>query len=252
MDPFSFGLSAGQSVLNFGSNMLQNYHNKQMAQYQNDWNLEMWNRQNEYNSPRETMNRLVDAGINPRAYQQIGQFANAGQPQPAAPRSKISELSAFQSVARQGLENELLSEKVKQAKEDTHLKGLLSSKAYSDNAMKKLQYIITSLTNGMLPDPTMIAHYIGVGDGHRTEPAYLHSDLYKYIQSGTTTHPYLRKGELGNLLQAAGVDLRKFESALKEIEIKDYDKFGIRGNSDWVNLGRYLGSVLKRYFNIKL
>lgn len=64
----------------------------QLAEHQNQYNTEMWNKQNEYNSPAATMQRLVQAGINPRAYQQIGQFANAGTPAPAAtPEQKMRE-----------------------------------------------------------------------------------------------------------------------------------------------------------------
>lgn len=39
--------------------------NKELAQYQYSKDLEMWNRQNEYNSPSEAMERFREAGINP-------------------------------------------------------------------------------------------------------------------------------------------------------------------------------------------
>lgn len=73
--------------------MTREYNQSQMnlAKYQNQYNEEMWNKQNEYNSPEATMKRLVEAGINPRAYQQIGQFANAGSPLPAStPEQKMA------------------------------------------------------------------------------------------------------------------------------------------------------------------
>ena len=74
--------------------LTQEYNKGQMdlAKFQNDYNTEMWNKQNEYNSPEATMQRLTEAGINPRAYQQIGQFANAGTPAPSAsPEQKMAE-----------------------------------------------------------------------------------------------------------------------------------------------------------------
>lgn len=65
---------------------------KELAQSQNEYNTQLWHMQNEYNSPKATMQRLVEAGINPRAYQQIGQFANAGAPAPAStPEQKMRE-----------------------------------------------------------------------------------------------------------------------------------------------------------------
>ena len=76
-----------------------NEANRQLAQQQNDFNMQMWQKQNEYNSPEATMQRLVEAGINPRAYQQIGQFANASQPHKAerpeydSPLGKLAKFS---------------------------------------------------------------------------------------------------------------------------------------------------------------
>lgn len=37
----------------------------QLAQYQNSWNLEQWNRQNDYNTPLAQMERYREAGLNP-------------------------------------------------------------------------------------------------------------------------------------------------------------------------------------------
>lgn len=42
-----------------------NAANLKLAQYQNDWNLAQWNRQNAYNSPAAQRARFEEAGINP-------------------------------------------------------------------------------------------------------------------------------------------------------------------------------------------
>ena len=42
--------------------------NKELAQYQNQLNIDSWNMQNQYNSPRAQMARLREAGINPDLY----------------------------------------------------------------------------------------------------------------------------------------------------------------------------------------
>lgn len=39
--------------------------NKELAFQQNEWNLQQWNRQNDYNTPLAQMQRYRDAGINP-------------------------------------------------------------------------------------------------------------------------------------------------------------------------------------------
>lgn len=81
----------------------ENKANAELSKSQNQFNLDMWNRQNEYNSPEATMKRLVEAGINPRAYQQIGQFANASQPHKAETynyKSPMASLAKFAEKAQ--------------------------------------------------------------------------------------------------------------------------------------------------------
>lgn len=51
--------------------------NKELAYKQNEWNLEQWQRENEYNSPENQIELLKKAGLNPNLYG--GQGATAGQ-----------------------------------------------------------------------------------------------------------------------------------------------------------------------------
>lgn len=56
-----------------------------LAEYQNQWNLDQWNRENEYNSPVAQMARYQEAGLNPNLiYGQ--QNLSAGSPQAANAR----------------------------------------------------------------------------------------------------------------------------------------------------------------------
>lgn len=50
-----------------------NKANRELAQYQNEWNLAQWNRQNAYNTPAAQRQRYEDAGINP--YFALGNIA---------------------------------------------------------------------------------------------------------------------------------------------------------------------------------
>lgn len=61
----SIGTPVLGSVANFLSNRNTNQSNERMQQRQNAWNLEMWNRNNEYNTPAAQMQRLQAAGLNP-------------------------------------------------------------------------------------------------------------------------------------------------------------------------------------------
>lgn len=50
---------------NIVSTAMTNQANERMQQQQNAWNLEMWNRNNEYNSPAAQLQRMKAAGLNP-------------------------------------------------------------------------------------------------------------------------------------------------------------------------------------------
>lgn len=51
--------------------------NKQLAEYSYSKDLEMWNRQNDYNSPLSQMNRYKEAGLNPNLIYGQGTSGNA-------------------------------------------------------------------------------------------------------------------------------------------------------------------------------
>ena len=74
-----FGL-IGQAI-NYG-------FQKKLAAQQNEYNLNMWNLQNEYNSPQAQMQRLEDAGLNKALMYGQGSTGNAGNaPQMVTPKS---------------------------------------------------------------------------------------------------------------------------------------------------------------------
>lgn len=52
-------------ILGFASNLINNRSNRKLAEMQNRWNLEQWYRENEYNLPKNQLQRYKDAGINP-------------------------------------------------------------------------------------------------------------------------------------------------------------------------------------------
>lgn len=102
------GASLLGSALGFGSQKKTNKANMELAKYQNEWqtqenekayqrNLQMWNLQNEYNSPTQQMARLRTAGLNPNLVYGNGVTGNssgsAPQYQPAD--IKRAELSPY-------------------------------------------------------------------------------------------------------------------------------------------------------------
>ena len=102
------GASLLGSALGFGSQKKTNKANMELAKYQNEWqsqenekayqrNLQMWNLQNEYNSPTQQMARLRTAGLNPNLVYGNGVTGNSSgsvpQYQPAD--IKRAELSPY-------------------------------------------------------------------------------------------------------------------------------------------------------------
>lgn len=66
--PYSGGwvtVKGDENIANAYLNNNNNAFQEIMAERQNQWNLDMWNKQNEYNSPSNQVQRLLDAGINP-------------------------------------------------------------------------------------------------------------------------------------------------------------------------------------------
>lgn len=84
--------SSGQSYKNQKKLLRQqNEYNVAMAETEWQRNLDMWNRQNVYNSPVEQMSRLKEAGLNPNLMYGQGSVGNASSaPSYNAPRSEIN------------------------------------------------------------------------------------------------------------------------------------------------------------------
>lgn len=57
--------SIASDVLGYFSNRSTNKAQLRLAELQNKWNIEQWNRENEYNKPVNQIKRLEEAGINP-------------------------------------------------------------------------------------------------------------------------------------------------------------------------------------------
>lgn len=81
----SSGINAGanaaaiqqQNAANLRIAKLNNKANFKLAQYQFDKNLDMWYRQNAYNTPAAQMQRFADAGLNPNLIYGQGSAGNA-------------------------------------------------------------------------------------------------------------------------------------------------------------------------------
>lgn len=94
-------ISAGGSLLGgiagslFGKKSQDNTNKQQMelAKYQYEKNLEMWNRQNEYNAPSAQMQRYQEAGLNPNLIYNSGTAVSGNSSN--SPSYQAPQLKAF-------------------------------------------------------------------------------------------------------------------------------------------------------------
>lgn len=77
---------------------LQNEGNMKLAQYQYEKNLEQWQRENAYNSPRSQMQRFADAGLNPMLMYGQGSSGQAA----SSPQLEMPRLSAYTNYGDMG------------------------------------------------------------------------------------------------------------------------------------------------------
>lgn len=89
-----------QIAANKAENEQTRWYNLNLAKLQNQWNIEQWNRENEYNSPSAVMSRLQEAGLNPDlAYSQGASFT------PAASSPELTAGSAASPADVSGISN---------------------------------------------------------------------------------------------------------------------------------------------------
>lgn len=85
------------TVSNAASNRKSYKYTKMLQQQQNAWNLEQWNRQNEYNSPKSVAERYREAGINPALIASSGELNTPASSVQSASPSQFGVNSPYPS-----------------------------------------------------------------------------------------------------------------------------------------------------------
>lgn len=78
----SIGLAIASVISNIYSTIHTNRQNRELAEKENQWNIEQWKRETGYNSPSAQMQRLLSAGLNPSLMYQGGNFNNSAASSP--------------------------------------------------------------------------------------------------------------------------------------------------------------------------
>lgn len=117
------GSSLLGSALNYSAQKEANETNIMLAREQRDWEENMWNKSNEYNSPKAQIERMREAGLNPALMYSQGNVGNTSTPSaPAAARvqpvSGLGEgiIHAGDMISNALMQNEMLKQQRAQTK----------------------------------------------------------------------------------------------------------------------------------------
>lgn len=104
---------------------LANRGNLKLADKAYEYNLDMWNRQNEYNSPIQQMQRLKDAGLNPNLMYGQGNVGNASSA-PSYDTPQMQAYTGFGDFGASAAGNQLMNAiqgyaNIKKTEEETNL-----------------------------------------------------------------------------------------------------------------------------------
>lgn len=136
---FGSGVNLGTQAI---GNRRQLKYQKQMADYEYDKNMQMWNTQNAYNAPSAQMDRLKAAGLNPNMVYGTGAVANSASQIPQYQSQRVDynldagfdpvrTLGAYQDfrmksaqISNVTKQNDLLQEQVRAAAADADRKEM--------------------------------------------------------------------------------------------------------------------------------
>ena len=124
-----------------------NYHyQSKLQEKQNQFNLDMWNLQNEYNSPQAQMKRYEEAGLNPALIYSQGNPGNATsapvQGVPEAPEISRDMRELGQAFNIEGLKTAIANRKKAQAEARQAL-AVAEDAESSNKALEELEWNYT-------------------------------------------------------------------------------------------------------------
>lgn len=164
-----------------------NQANLEMSKYAYSKDLEMWNKQNQYNSPQEQMNRYKQAGLNPNLIYGQGSSGNATTlPKYSAPRQEYNYKPAINPAMTLSMFTDFAM-KQQQTDNMRQQKELLQAEIQA----KK---IANSLNEAVMPYRIEEAGWRGLKSKYDQEKSWYDTDLSKYSSQ-------IKKNELQNWYQ---------------------------------------------------
>lgn len=146
-DPLTLALSVGSSLFNV-VHKKENRLNREFQQAENqkarDYNTEMWNKNNEYNTITNQMQRFKDAGVNPHLAYQNGSPMNTSNAPASSNASSMPAGVAPRFETGQILQAMLMKSQIQNVEADTEKKRAEASNIGQNT---QNQYTINELTS---------------------------------------------------------------------------------------------------------
>jgi hypothetical protein len=114
----------------------------QLARYQNDYNLWMWNKENKYNSPASQVDRWSEAGLSTNLMYGQGNSGNAGSATPAERSNVGSDGPGISNVIERFMDTRMKLAQVKDVESAAKLKDAQSTDLLRDIDAKDTNWSI--------------------------------------------------------------------------------------------------------------
>lgn len=181
-NPIGSAISGGFGLL---GNYLQYKYNTQLQEKQNQFNLDMWNLQNEYNSPQSQMKRFEEAGLNPALIYSHGNPGNAPSAPvkgvPDAPELSRDMRELAQAFNIEGLKTAIANRKKAQA-EARQASAVADDAESSNKALQELEwnYMFNPQTGQFVPNTSLERDvYLPITSMARAKAMRILSDNYR-------------------------------------------------------------------------
>lgn len=128
------------SAIDAGSGIIGNAFNMFAVGQQNRYNTEMWNKTNEYNSPKNQVSRMKEAGLNPALMYGSGS-SGGGQASPAPLTDKKTvDLSQVGGIIKTYLGLKKMDTDIENTRANTKRTGVLTQGDLIGNELKETEY----------------------------------------------------------------------------------------------------------------
>lgn len=189
-------------------------YNLMLAQQQNQWNQEQWERENDYNTPEAQMERLKQAGLNPDlAYggQNIAASSpmmTSGAPSNPTDMTALGQKPTLGQAIQSALRDSMIGAQIENIKADTEKK---KEEAKGQNISNEFQ----ELANALDLDAKQLANNLSAQQAEQAE------ELFKIIQEDVKIKKETLKGvKLDNIRKDIENEFKKPElkAILKKLE----------------------------------